>query len=156
MAVPEPSAVLSVDLAAHAAYADAGVASAAVLKYLHGAVGFRFWAVTRVIGQTCQIVATGPEQFPATAGERFPWSVALCRQVLLGQAPRVALDVQTVPAYRELALVQQWQIGAYLSSPLTVDGPRCTALCARSTRSRSRLPQPVQRSWWIWWTGRPG
>jgi len=27
-----------------------------------------------------------------------------------------------VPAYRDLALVQQWQIGAYLSSPLTLDG----------------------------------
>jgi len=122
MAVPEPPADLSLDLAAHAAYPDAGVASAAVLKHLHGAVGFRFWAVTRVIGQTCQIIATGPEQFPATAGEQFPWSQTLCRQVLLGQAPRVALDVQTVPAYRELALVQQWQIGAYLSSPLTLDG----------------------------------
>jgi len=98
------------------------VASAAVLKHLHGAVGFRFWAVTRVIGQTCQIIATGPEQFPATVGEQFPWSLTLCRQVLLGHAPWVALDVQTVPAYRGLALVQQWQIGAYLSSPLTVDG----------------------------------
>jgi len=122
MAVPEPPADLSLDLAAHAAYPDAGVASAAVLKYLHGAVGFRFWAVTRVTGQTCQIIATGPEQFPATAGEQFPWSLTLCRQVLLGQAPRVALDVQTVPAYRELALVQRWQIGAYLSSPLCLDG----------------------------------
>jgi len=122
MAVPEPPADLSLDLAAHAAYPDAAVASAAVLKQLHGAVGFRFWAVTRVTGQTCQIIATGPEQFPATAGEQFPWSLTLCRQVLLGHAPRVALDVQTVPSYRELALVQQWQIGAYLSSPLTVDG----------------------------------
>jgi len=75
-----------------------------------------------VTGQTCQIIATGPEQFPATAGEQFPWSLTLCRQVLLGQAPQVALDVQTVPAYRGLALVQQWQIGAYLSSPLTLDG----------------------------------
>jgi len=95
MAVPEPPADLS--LAAHAAYPDAAVASAAVLKHLHGAVGFRFWAVTRVIGQTCQIVATGPEQFPATAGQQVPWSLTLCRQVLLGHAPRVALDVQTVP-----------------------------------------------------------
>ncbi len=156
MAVPEPSADLSLDLAAHAAYPDAAVASAAVLKQLHGAIGFRFWAVTRVTGQTCQIIATGPEQFPATAGQQFPWSLTLCRQVLLGHAPRVALDVQTVPSYRELALVQQWQIGAYLSSPLTWMGPRCTALCAPSTRSRSRQPQPAQRSWWIWWTGRPG
>jgi len=122
MAVPALPADLSLDLAEHAAYPDAGVASAAVLEQLHGAVGFRFWAVTRVTGQTCQIIATGPEQFPATAGEQFPWSLTLCRQVLLGQAPRVALDVQTVPAYRGLALVQQWQIGAYLSSPLTVDG----------------------------------
>jgi len=46
MAVPEPSADPGLDLAAHAAYPDAGVASAAVLKHLHGAVGFRFWAVT--------------------------------------------------------------------------------------------------------------
>jgi len=139
MAVPEPPADLSLDLAAHAAYPDAGVASAAVLKYLHGAVGFRFWAVTRVIGQTCQIVATGPEQFPATAGEQLPWSLTLCRQVLLGHAPRVALDVRTVPAYRDLALVQQWQIGAYLSSPLSLDG---TSLYG-TVRAVDPLAQPT-------------
>jgi len=122
MVVPEPSADSSLDLAAHAAYVDAAVASAAVLKHLHGAVGLRFWAVTRVTGETYTIIATGPEQFPAAVGEQVPWALTLCRQVLLGHAPRVALDVRTVPAYRDLALVRQWQIGAYLSSPLTVDG----------------------------------
>lgn len=122
MSDPEPPADLSLDLAAHAAYPDAGEASAAVLKHLRRAVGFRFWAVTRVTGQTSAIVTTSPEQFPAEAGEQFPWSQTLCRQVLLGQAPRVALDVHAVPAYRDLALVQHWQIGAYLSSPLTLDG----------------------------------
>jgi predicted signal transduction protein with EAL and GGDEF domain len=108
-----------------------------VLSYLRSAVGFRFWAVTRVTGQTSAIVATGPEQFPATAGEQLLWSQTLCRQVLLGQAPRVALDAQAVPAYRDLALIQQWQIGAYLSSPLSLDGTSLYGtVCAVDPRSQ--------------------
>ena len=125
------------DLTAHAPYRTVPDACAAVLEQLRDAVGFRSWAVTRVTGATYAIVSTGPE-FPAAVGEQFPWAQTLCRQVLTGRAPRVAPDVHDVPAYRDLRLVEQWQIGAYLSAPLTLDGRTLYGtLCAVDP-----LPQP--------------
>jgi len=112
---------LGVDLADHAPFRHAGQAAAAVLQDLAGVVGFRFWAVTRVTGGTYAIAATGGG-FPARVGEQFPWADTLCRRALTGRAPRFAPDLRTVPAYRDLPLVRQWQVGAYLSAPLTVDG----------------------------------
>ncbi len=112
----------ALDLSDHVPFRDAPQAAAAVLADLRRAVGFRFWAVTRLTGQTYVIVATAPGGFPAEPGEQLGWTETLCRQVLQGPAPRIAPDVSTVPAHRGLPLVRQWGIGAYLSAPLTLDG----------------------------------
>jgi len=112
----------AVDLSDHVPFRDASQASAAVLGDLRRAVGFRFWAVTRLTGQTYVIAATAPGRFPAEPGEQLRWTETLCRQVLQGLAPRIAPDVSTVSAHRDLPLVRQWGIGAYLSAPLTLDG----------------------------------
>lgn len=111
-----------VDLSQHAPFPDSGQAAAVVLQDLRSTVGFGFWAVTRVTGETYVIVTVGPGSFAALPGEQFAWGDTLCRQVLDGHAPRVAPDVQAVAAYRDLPLVQQWRVGAYLSAPLTLDG----------------------------------
>lgn len=109
------------DLAGQAPYRDVAQAATAVMEDLRRAVGFRSWAMTRVTGQTYVVAATAPG-FPAEPGEQFGWAGTLCRRVLEGSAPRVVPDVGAVPAYRDLPLVRRWRIGAYLSSPLTVDG----------------------------------
>lgn len=111
-----------VDLSDHVPFRDVRQAAAAVLGDLRQTVGFRFWAVTRLTGQTYVVAATGPGGFPAEPGEQLGWTETLCRQVLQGPAPRIAPDVSTVPVHRDLPLVRQWGIGAYLSAPLTLDG----------------------------------
>ncbi len=111
-----------VDLSDHVPFRDARQAAVAVLGDLRRAVGFRFWAVTRLTGQTYVVAATAPGGFPAEPGEQMAWTETLCRQVLQGPAPRVAPDVSTVPAHSDLPLVRRWGIGAYLSAPLTLDG----------------------------------
>ena len=127
------------DLTGHAPFAHAGQASQAVLEDLRSGVGFRFWAVTRLTGQTYVIAATGPGSFPAQPGEHFPWADTLCRRVLDGRAPRVAPDLRKVPAFCDLALAQQWQVAAYLSAPLTLDGATLYGtVCAVDPR-----PQPA-------------
>lgn len=127
------------DLAEHSGYSNVAEASASVLESLHEVVGFRFWAVTRVTGQTYAIVSTGQAGFPARPGGQFPWAQTLCRQVVLGRAPRIAPDIASVTAYQQVALAEQWQVGAYLSSPLSVDGRSLYGtLCAVDP-----LPQPA-------------
>jgi diguanylate cyclase len=58
---------------------------------------------------------------------------------MTGQAPRLAPDVRVVPALQKLELVRQWNVGAYLSAPLTVDGQTLYGtVCALD-----QLPQPA-------------
>lgn len=128
-----------VDLAAHAPLRDASAASEAVLQHLRAALGFRFWAVTRVTGQTYAVVSTGEAGFPLAPGAQLPWDEALCRLVLDGRAPRVAPDTRAFPALAGAPLARQWHVGAYLSAPLTLDGVSLFGtLCALDTR-----PQPA-------------
>ncbi len=56
---PEKPRDRGLDLAEHATYSTVTQASATVLESLREVVGFRFWAVTRVTGQTYAIVGTG-------------------------------------------------------------------------------------------------
>ena len=128
-----------VDLAAHGPFRGIEQAAAVVLEDLQRAVGFRFWAVTRVTGQTYVIAAVGALGFPAGTGEQLVWAETLCRQVLEGRAPRVAPDAQAVPVYGDLELVRQWRVGAYLSAPVSLDGGTLFGtVCALDPR-----PQPA-------------
>ena len=140
------------DLAGHAPHGDFDQAAAAVLADLRGTVGFRFWAATRLTGQTYVIAVTGPDGFLAGPGEQLSWTDTLCRQVLQGRAPRVAPDAGSVPAYRDLPLVQQWRVGSYLSAPLTLDGSTLYGTVCALDPNRSRSRSPTR---WAWWTGRP-
>ncbi len=136
---PEKPRDRGLDLAEHATYSTVTQASATVLESLREVVGFRFWAVTRVTGQTYAIVGTGQAGFPARPGEQFPWAQTLCRQVVLGRAPRIAPDIASVTAYQQVALAEQWQIRAYLSTPLSLDGRSLYGtVCAVDP-----LPQPT-------------
>jgi diguanylate cyclase (GGDEF)-like protein len=128
-----------VDLSDYVPFRHVRQAAAAVLGDLRAAVGFRFWAVTRLTGQTYVIAETASGGFPAEPGEQFAWAETLCRQVLQGSAPRIAADVSAVPAHRDLSLVPRWRIGAYLSAPLTLDGTSLYGtLCAVDPQ-----PQPA-------------
>ncbi len=85
-------------------------------------------------------------RFPLEAGGQLPWADALCRLVAEGHAPRIVPDVRAVPAFREAPLAEQWNVGAYLSAPLSVDGASLFGtLCAVDREPRpagvaSRLP----------------
>ena len=117
-----------------------------MLEELRAELGFRYWAVTRVTGGTYAVLATGATGFPAGIGETWPWAETFCRLVLEERAPRVAPDVRAVPALRATPLLEQWQVGAYVSAPLSVDGASLFGtLCAvdpepRPSQVASRLP----------------
>lgn len=133
-------------LAAHAPFADAGAAADAMLSRLRGEVGFGWWAVTRITGGTYAILSTGRAGFPLRAGEQLAWADSLCRAVAEGQAPRIVPDVRAVPALRDAPLAGRWGVGAYLSSPLTLDGESLFGtLCALDreplpAEAASRMP----------------
>jgi diguanylate cyclase len=131
---PQPTS----SIAADAAFADVTAAATAVLGQLRRQVGYRFWAFTRVTGDTYLVHTTGDAGFPAGPGEHLPWVDTICHQVIDGGAPRIAADINTVPALRGHPLVRRWRVAAYLSAPLTLDGAALFGtLCALD-----RAPQP--------------
>ncbi|MDQ1633746.1 MAG: hypothetical protein QOJ32_555 [Frankiaceae bacterium] len=131
-------------LAAHAAFSDLAEAAGEVMRQLCRELGFRLWALTRVSGSTYTVLTTGGEGYPAGPGEQFRWVDTLCHRVIDEGAPRIIPDVRAVPALRDAPLVRRWQIAAYLSVPLTVDGATLFGtLCALDREPRS----PQVRSW---------
>jgi len=134
------------DLAAAAGFPDSVAAARAVLAQLREELDFGLWAVTRISGGTYAVLHAGEEGFPAAVGEPLTYAETLCRRVLEGRSPRIAPDVQAVPALREAPLTDRWQVGAYLSVPLSVDGVSVFGtLCALDPRPRpsevvARLP----------------
>lgn len=135
---PEPGT--AGDLARHAAFRDVPAAASAVLTHLQGELGFGWWAVSRVTGGTYAVLTTGELGFPLPAGQQLPWAESLCRFVVERAAPRIAPDVRTVPVYDTAPLIEQWQVRAYLSVPLTVDGTSLFGtLCAVD-----RTPRPAE------------
>lgn len=105
-----------------AAFGDVAVASGAVLEQLREELGFAWWAVTRITGGTHVVLATGDTGFPLPAGEQMPWIESLCHRVLEQRAPRVVPDLRSVPPLDAGCLAGEWQIGAYLSVPLSLTG----------------------------------
>ena len=129
-----------------APFADGTAAAQAVLAQLRRETGFERWAVTRVTGGAYAVLMTGDAGYPAPAGAWTPFADTLCHLVLEGAAPAIAHDVRAVPALRDAPLVAQWQVGAYLSVPLSLDGEALFGtLCALDSRPRpaevaDRLP----------------
>ena len=139
---PGPAAVsVGRSLGAVAAFTSPAAAAGAVLELLRAELGFRWWAVTRLTGGTYVVLHADPG-FPAAAGQQLPWAETLCHRMAEHGTPCIAPDVQAVPAYRDLALTHRWQVGAYLSVPLSVDGTSLFGtLCAVDPD-----PQPAQVS----------
>ena len=122
-----------------AAFTSPAATARAVLGQLRAELGFRWWAVTRLTGGTYVVLHTGTGS-PAGAGQQLAWADTLCRRMVEQGAPRIAPDIRAVPAYRDLALARRWQVGAYLSVPLSVDGTSLFGtLCAVDPD-----PQPAQ------------
>ena len=142
---PEGSSDASGDRASRtpadaAPFADGLAAAEAVMAQLRQDLGFARWALTRVTGGTYAVLRTGEAGYPAEAGATMPFADSLCHLVLAGAAPRIAHDAQAVPVLRAAPLTDQWQVGAYLSVPLSLDGESLFGtLCALDP-----LPRPAE------------
>ena len=125
-------------------FVDATEAAAAVLDHLRAEVGFERWAVTRVTGGTYALLPASDPGYPAAPGEQLPWVETLCHVVLEGLAPPVTPDVRAVPALASHPLTARWQVRAYLSTPLSLDGTTLVGtLCALDSRPQS--PDVIDR-----------
>ena len=102
-----------------------------VLDFLHERFGMGLWMITRTAGEDWVVLHAQDQGYGVEAGAVFRWSDSFCSRMVRDQGPRIAVDAQAVPAYREAPISQQLPVGAYVGIPLAkADGELFGTLCA--------------------------
>jgi GAF domain-containing protein len=108
------------------------------LRFLHQHVGWDLWMVTQVVGEQ-QVVLLAEPRDAVRPGTVLPWADSFCRQMIEGNAPRLATVTAAVPAYASRAAGPLQGIAAYVGIPLV--GPDLKlfgTLCGVAYRARPR------------------
>lgn len=92
-------------------------AAEGALRFLHRHVGWDLWLVTTVVdGQQVVLLAEPADAVPP--GTALPWEESLCRQMVEGNAPRLATVTAAVPAYAARTTGPLQGVAAYIGIPL--------------------------------------
>ena len=122
-----------------APFADWATAGRSALAVLHRTVGLDVWMLTRIVDDRQVVLHAHPPDL-VPPGTSVPWASSFCRQMVTGQAPRVATVAAAVPAYRSpVNSGYADRVAAYVGVPLvTRDGAHFGTLCATSSRAQPR------------------
>ena len=119
--------------ASHAGFANAGTGSVetslppfdnfdqaarAVLARLRADTGLAMWALTRVRGDDCVLLAVDDDNYGLRAGMYLPWSDSLCARMTRGTGPQATPDVLAEPGYRSTPMLRHAPIRAYIGVPV--------------------------------------
>jgi GAF domain-containing protein len=113
-------------------------AAEGALRFLHEYVGWDLWVVTHVDGDRQIVLRAFPETV-VHPGTELPWAQSFCRQMIEGNAPRVATVTAAVPAYAKGSSGPIQGIAAYVGVPLvTADMQLFGTLCGLGFRAKPR------------------
>jgi hypothetical protein len=113
-----------------------------LLRLLHQHVGWDLWMVSRVVDDQQIVLHSYPEGM-LRDGATLPWERSLCRQMVEGNAPRLATVTAAVPAYAGLTDGPLRDVSAYVGIPivapdLTLFGTLCGVAFRAKPRSAAR------------------
>jgi GAF domain-containing protein len=113
-------------------------AAEGALRFLHGYAGWDVWVVTHVEGDRQIVLRAFPEN-TVRPGTELPWAQSFCRQMIEGNAPRVATVTAAVPEYASRSSGPIRDIAAYVGVPLvTGDLGLFGTLCGIAFRAKPR------------------
>ena len=126
------------DVADVAPWRDWCSAAEGALRFLDGHLSWDFWMVTQVVdGRQIVLVAEPPEA--VRPGVELPWEESFCRQMIEGNAPRLATVTAAVPAYASRTSGPLRDVAAYVGVPLLrADGSLFGTVCGVAFRARPR------------------
>lgn len=117
-------------------------AARAVLQHLREHVPMALWAVTRMENGRQSYLFLDDESYGLEKGGSHPWEDGLCIRMATGQAPPVAPDAQSVPAYASAAVNQAARIGSYAGAVIAEpDGRLFGALCGLDPQVKTDDPR---------------
>jgi GAF domain-containing protein len=113
-------------------------AADAALQFLHEHLGWDVWLVSRVEGNRWLVLRAFPTSV-VRPGTELEWESSFCRQMLTGDAPRVATVTAAVPAYASRATGPLRSIAAYAGVPIVdPDGGLFGTVCGLASRAQPR------------------
>jgi GAF domain-containing protein len=119
-----------------APWRDWSSAAEGSLRFLHQHVGWDLWMITQVVDEQ-QVVLLAEPSDAVPPGTALPWADSFCRQMIEGNAPRLATVTAAVPAYASRAAGPLQGIAAYAGIPLvTADLQLFGTLCGVAYRAR--------------------
>jgi hypothetical protein len=129
--VPEPFADV-------APWPDWCAAAEGALAFLSEHVGWDVWMVTQVVDDRQVVLLAHPPDAVRT-GVDLPWERSFCRQMIEGNAPRLATVTAAVPAYASRTTGALRDVAAYVGVPLVLaDGALFGTLCGVAFRAKPR------------------
>ncbi|MGY1803347.1 histidine kinase [Blastococcus sp. SYSU D00922] len=129
--VPEPFADV-------APWPDWCAAAEGSLGFLAQHVGWDVWMVTQVV-EDRQVVLLAHPPGAVRTGIELPWEKSFCRQMIEGNAPRLATVTAAVPAYASQTTGALRDVAAYVGVPLVrADGSLFGTLCGVAFRAKPR------------------
>ncbi|WP_324274978.1 histidine kinase [Blastococcus brunescens] len=126
------------DVADVAPWRDWCSAAEGALRFLAEHVGWDVWLVTQVVDDR-QVVLLAQPPDAVRPGIELPWERSFCRQMIEGNAPRLATVTAAVPAYASRTTGPLRDIAAYVGVPLIrADGTLFGTLCGLAYRAKPR------------------
>ncbi|TQN40857.1 hypothetical protein FHU33_0208 [Blastococcus colisei] len=121
-----------------APWPDWCAAAEGALGFLAEHVGWDIWMVTQVV-EDRQVVLLAHPAGAVRPGIELPWEKSFCRQMIEGNAPRLATVTAAVPAYASRSTGALSDIAAYVGVPLVrADGTLFGTLCGVAYRAKPR------------------
>ena len=121
-----------------APWRDWCAAAEGALRFLHEHVGWDLWLVTQVVHDRQLVLLADPPD-AVSPGTPLPWADSFCRQMVEGNAPRLATVTAAVPAYATRAAGPLQGIAAYVGIPLvTGDLQLFGTICGVAYRAKPR------------------
>src|SRR3712207_4928805 len=121
-----------------APWRDWCAAAEGALRFLHRHVGWDLWMVTTVVDEHQVVLLSEPRDVVAP-GTAIPWADSFCRQMVEGNAPRLATVTAVVPEYAFRAIGPLQDVAAYIGMPLvTGDRQLYGTVCGVAHRAKPR------------------
>jgi hypothetical protein len=119
-----------------APWPDWCAAAEGALKFLSEHVGWDVWMVTQVVDDRQVVLLAHPPE-AVRPGMELPWEKSFCRQMIEGNAPRLATVTAAVPAYATRTTGTLRDVAAYVGIPLVrADGTLFGTLCGVAFRAK--------------------
>ncbi len=121
-----------------APWPDWCAAADGAMRFLAEHVGWDVWMVTQVVDDR-QVVLLAHPPDAVRPGMELPWEKSFCRQMIEGNAPRLATVTAAVPAYASRTTGALSDVAAYVGVPLVrADGTLLGTLCGVAFRAKPR------------------